>query len=58
VAATEPLAASADEHIDRAARMMAEHGVSHLIVLDHAGGYPTGVLLTLDVAAVYADAEP
>jgi CBS domain-containing protein len=36
--------------------MMAEHGVSHLIVLDHAGGYPTGVLSTLDVAAVYADA--
>jgi CBS domain-containing protein len=58
VAATEPLAVSADEHIDRAARMMAEHSVSHLIVLDHASGYPTGVLSTLDVAAVYANAEP
>jgi CBS domain-containing protein len=58
VAATEPLAVSADEHIERAARMMAEHGVSHLIVLDHEGGYPTGVLSTLDVAALYADAEP
>ena len=58
VAATEPLAVSADEHIERAARMMAEHGVSHLIVLDHEGGYPTGVLSTLNVAALYADAEP
>jgi CBS domain-containing protein len=57
VAATEPLAVSADEHIDRAARMMVEHGVSHLIVLDHEGGYPTGVLSTLDVAAVYGDAQ-
>jgi CBS domain-containing protein len=57
-AATELLAVSADERIDRAARMMAEHGVSHLIVLDPAGGYPTGVLSTLDVAAVYATAEP
>jgi CBS domain-containing protein len=57
-AATEPLAVSADERIDRAARMMAEHGISHLIVLDHAGGFPTGVLSTLDVAAAYADVEP
>lgn len=56
--ATEPFAVSADERIDRAARMMAEHKVSHLIVVDPAGGYPTGVLSTLDVAAVYTAAEP
>jgi CBS domain-containing protein len=33
---------------------MAEHGVTHLVVLDAAGGNPIGVLSTLDIAAVYA----
>ncbi|HEX5192053.1 MAG TPA: CBS domain-containing protein [Solirubrobacteraceae bacterium] len=54
VAATEPLAVSSDERLDRAAQLMAEHGVAHLVVLDAAGGYPVGVLSTLDLAAVYA----
>ena len=34
---------------------MNEHGVSHIVVLDAAGGYPIGVLSSLDVAAVYAE---
>jgi len=54
VAANEPLAVSADERLHRAAQLMTEHGVSHLIVLDAAGGFPVGVLSTLDVASVYA----
>jgi len=54
VAATEPLAVSSEERLDRAAQLMAEHGVSHLIVVDAAGGQPVGVLSTLDLAAVYA----
>jgi CBS domain-containing protein len=33
---------------------MSEHGVSHLVVLDNAGGRPIGVLSTLDIAAAYA----
>lgn len=53
-AATELLAVPADERLDRAARLMAQHGVSHLVVLDSADGHPIGVLSTLDVAAVYA----
>ncbi|MGZ4184722.1 MAG: CBS domain-containing protein [Solirubrobacteraceae bacterium] len=53
-AATEPLTVSANETLHRAAQLMAEHGVSHLVVLDAAGGYPVGVLSTLDVTAVYA----
>jgi len=36
---------------------MREHGVSHLVVVDRASGYPLGVLSTLDVAAVYADVQ-
>jgi CBS domain-containing protein len=53
-AATEPLSVSGRESLHRAAQLMAEHGVGHLLVLDAAGGYPVGVLSTLDVAAAYA----
>jgi len=53
-AATEALTVSADEPLRTAAQMMSEHGVSHLLVVDAAGGYPVGVLSTLDVATVYA----
>ena len=54
VAANEPLAVSADDSLRRAAQLMVEHGVAHLIVLDAASGHPIGVISTLDVAAVYA----
>lgn len=53
-AATEPLSISADERLGRAAQLMGEHGVAHLVVLDHAGGFPVGVVSTLDIASVYA----
>jgi len=53
-AATEALTVSADEPLRTAAQLMTEHGVSHLLVVDGAGGYPVGVLSTLDVATVYA----
>ncbi len=53
-AATEALTVSADEPLRNAAQMMSEHGVSHLLVVDGAGGYPVGVLSTLDVATAYA----
>ena len=52
--ATEPLTVSADEPILHAAQLMNEHGVSHMVVVDAAGGYPLGMLSSLDVAAVYA----
>lgn len=54
-AATEPLTISASESLHRAAQLMTEHGVSHLVVLDAAGGHPIGVLSTLDIASVYAN---
>jgi CBS domain-containing protein len=53
-AATESLGVSSDERLDRASQLMAEHGVSHLVVVDAAGGQPIGVLSTLDIVAVYA----
>jgi CBS domain-containing protein len=56
VAATEPLTISAGEPMHHAAQLMVEHGVSHLVVVDPASGYPVGVLSTLDVAVLYAGA--
>lgn len=53
-AATEPLAVSANESLVRAAQLMTEHGVSHLVVIDPADGHAVGVLSTLDIASVYA----
>ena len=55
-ATTEPLAVSSEERLARAAQLMAEHSVSHLVVADAADGHPVGVLSTLDIAAVYAQA--
>lgn len=52
-AATEPLAVSSEERVARAAQLMAEHGISHLIVNDAVDGHPVGVISTLDIAAVY-----
>jgi CBS domain-containing protein len=52
-AATEPLAVSTNESLGRAAQLMSEHAVSHLVVVDAASGYPVGVLSTLDIAAIY-----
>jgi crotonyl-CoA carboxylase/reductase len=54
-AATEPVTVSSHEPLLGAAQLMSEHGVSHLVVLDRASGYPLGVLSTLDVAGVYAE---
>jgi CBS domain-containing protein len=56
IAATEFRSVSADEPLARAAKLMTEYGISHLIVLDPASGHPTGILSTLDVIAVQAGA--
>ncbi len=54
VACTEPLTVSADESLERAAQLMTEHAVGHLVVLDAASGYPVGVVSTLDIASALA----
>ena len=54
VAATEPLTVASSERLHRAAQLMAEHGVAHLIVADPASGAPVGVLSTLDILGVFA----
>jgi CBS domain-containing protein len=43
-----------DDRLADAVKLMREHGVSHLMVVDSARGVPVGVLSTLDVAGVVA----
>lgn len=51
-AATPALMIGPDETLDRAAQLMAEHEVTHLVVVDPGMVKPVGVLSTLDLAAV------
>lgn len=55
IAATKTLTVSADAPLLNAARLMSDHRASHLVLVDGAGGYPVGVLSSLDLAAVYAE---
>ena len=44
----------ADASLARAAQLMAEHRVAHLVVVQPHSGHPVGVLSTLDLAGVLA----
>jgi CBS domain-containing protein len=54
IAATAALTASSSDSLRDAAQRMAEHGVSHLIVLDQTNGQPVGVISSTDILAAYA----
>ena len=53
LAALEGIAVAPEDELHRAAQLMGEHDVSHLIV--RAGGAPVGILSSLDVARAAAD---
>ena len=55
VALTPPVVIDIRDPLRRAARLMTDHGVSHLVVVKQ--GRPVGVISTLDLASVLAD-EP
>jgi CBS domain-containing protein len=58
-AATPALMISPDETLTRAAQLMTEHEVTHLVVVDPRTTKPVGVLSTLDLADALAGlAEP
>ena len=58
-AATPALMVARDETLARAAQLMTEHDVSHLVVIDRHTTKPVGVISTLDLAEVLAaTAEP
>lgn len=54
-AATEIVTVESSESVDMAARLMIEHSVDHLVVVDAKHGHPCGILSGLDVAAAYAN---
>lgn len=53
-AATEVVTVLASDSLERAAHVMVEHGVSHVVVIDAVSGHPAGILSALDIAAAYA----
>ena len=44
-----------DDRLEHAAQLMAEHGVSHLAVIDEGSEQPVGMLSSLDIARVIAE---
>jgi CBS domain-containing protein len=54
VATGELLTVGADEKLAHAARLMAERGLTHVVVVQPHSGQPVGVLSTLDLAGVLA----
>lgn len=55
-AVTEVITVDAQETLERAAQVMAEHELTHLIVAETATGRPVGVVSTLDLAAALSGA--
>jgi predicted transcriptional regulator len=53
VAGTEAVSVRGDERLDRAAQLLVQHGVTHLIIRDHRR-VPSGILSTLDIARAIA----
>lgn len=56
LAATELVTVRADEALERAAQLMLEHDIEHLVVAD-TSGRPVGMLSTIDIAGVMAWGE-
>ena len=51
--ASSPLVTTApDELLGTAVSLMAQHGVSHVVVVDPASDHPVGIVSTLDVASL------
>ena len=54
-AATEVATVLSTDSLENAASQMIEHGTEHLVVIDDATGYASGILSALDIAAAYAN---
>jgi CBS domain-containing protein len=54
VARTEVLRVSPEDSLERAAQLMAEHEVTHLVVVQPHSGHPVGIVSALDIAGMLA----
>ena len=52
-AKTEVVTVGSDDHLETAAQVMAQHGLSHLFVVDPRTGHVEGIISALDVAAAF-----
>lgn len=57
VARSAPVTITPDDSLKHAAEIMAEHQLTHLVVVQPESGQPEGVLSTLDIASVLARSE-
>jgi CBS domain-containing protein len=53
LAGTEAITIPADAPLEVAAQLMSAQRVAHLVVVDQAGGFPIGIISTLDIASAY-----
>jgi CBS domain-containing protein len=53
VAQPNVVSVSADQSLSSAALLMADNGLTHLIVIEPTTGHPIGILSSLDVTAAY-----
>lgn len=56
IAAEVTVTISSRRSLREVAQLMSEHGVSHLVVVDHKSGMPIGIVSSTDVLAAYASA--
>jgi CBS domain-containing protein len=54
LARTEPITVHAEDSIEHAAQLMAEHEVTHLVVVQPRSRHPVGILSALDIAGALA----
>ena len=54
LARTEPITVHPNDSLEHAAQLMAEHEVTHLVVVQPHSHHPVGVLSALDVAGAVA----
>jgi CBS domain-containing protein len=54
LARTEPITVHPDDTLQHAAQLMAEHEVTHLVVVQPHSRHPVGILSALDVAGALA----
>ncbi len=57
IAGTEVVTVEADEGLEQAARLMIDHQLPHLLVIDAPRGEPIGILSSLDIAGAVAWGE-
>jgi CBS domain-containing protein len=58
MAGTDAVTIPADAPLEGAAQLMSAQRVAHLVVVDQAGGYPIGIISTLDIASAYGGRQP